>query len=40
MKTGQLEIIFDQKRDRYLLINVGWNNGRQVHGCIIHFDII
>ncbi len=36
----ETEIIFDQKRDRYLLINMGWNNGRRVHGCIIHIDII
>ncbi len=21
-------------------MNVGWNNGRRVHGCIIHVDII
>ena len=36
----ETEIIFDQKHDRYLLVNVGWNNGRRVHGCIIHLDII
>ncbi|MGK7876991.1 MAG: XisI protein [Xenococcaceae cyanobacterium] len=36
----ETEIIFDKKRDHYLLINVGWNNGRRVHGCIIHVDII
>ena len=36
----ETEIIFDQKRNHYLLINMGWNNGRRVHGCIIHIDII
>ena len=36
----ETEVIFDQKRHRYLLVNVGWNNGRRVHGCIIHIDII
>jgi len=34
------ETIFDQKCDHYLLINVGWHNGRRVHSCIIHLDII
>ena len=40
--NGELEsmVIFDQKRDRYLLVNVGWNKNRRVHGCIIHIDII
>ncbi|ELS00128.1 XisI protein [Gloeocapsa sp. PCC 73106] len=36
----ETEIIFDQQRDRYLLMNVGWDNGHRVHGCIIHIDII
>jgi XisI protein len=34
------EILFDRQRDRYALINVGWNNERRVHGCILHLDII
>ena len=36
----ETEIIFDRKRDRYLLVNVGWNSHIRVHGCIIHLDII
>lgn len=30
--------VFD--RDRYLLMIVGWEGVRQVHGCIIHVEII
>ncbi len=33
-------IVFDRDRDRYLLIIVGWEGVRQVHGCIIHVEII
>ncbi|MBW4627981.1 MAG: XisI protein [Brasilonema octagenarum HA4186-MV1] len=36
----QTEVVFDRKNDRYLLVNVGWDGERRVHGCIIHIDII
>ena len=36
-KTG---VVFDRDRDRYLLIDVGWDGKRRVHGCIVHIDII
>jgi hypothetical protein len=34
------EVVFDRVRDRYLLIDVGWDGKRRVHGCIVHIDII
>ena len=34
------EVIFDRPHDRYLLVEVGWENNRRVHDCIIHVDII
>jgi len=34
------ELVFDRVRDRYLLIDVGWDGKRRVHGCIVHIDII
>jgi hypothetical protein len=36
----QTEIISDRKSDHYLLINVGWNKDRRIHGCLVHIDII
>ena len=36
----QTEAVFDRANDRYLLINVGWNNGSRVHGSLVHIDII
>ncbi len=32
--------VFDPIRDRYLLMIVGWEDFSQVHGCIIHIEII
>ena len=36
----QTEPIFDRINDHYLLVNVGWDHDRRVHGCLIHIDII
>ena len=32
--------VFDRDTNRYLLMIVGWEGIRQVHGCIIHVEII
>lgn len=39
---GEIEIktVFDRNQDRYLVMNVGWDNNRRVHGALIHVDII
>ena len=36
----QTETIFDHKNDHYLPINMGWNKGSRIHGCLVHLDII
>jgi hypothetical protein len=36
----QTEAVFDRRRDRYLLMNVGWDRGQRVHGCLVHVDLI
>jgi hypothetical protein len=36
----RLEIVIDQQRNRYLLVEVGWENGRRIHGTLLHIDII
>src|SRR5436190_8577016 len=36
----QTETVFDRKHDRYLLVNVGWDGGKRVHGSLVHIDII
>lgn len=36
----EIEVIFDCQRDRYLLVEVGWENNARVHHTIAHLDII
>ncbi len=34
------QTVFDRASDRYLLIIVGSDNKRRVHGCLVHIDRI
>ncbi|MDJ0837548.1 MAG: XisI protein [Acidobacteriota bacterium] len=34
------EAVFDHDKDRYLLVNVGWDQGKRIHGSLVHIDII
>jgi len=34
------ELVFDEKRDRYLLVHVGWQGARRIYGCPMQIDII
>jgi len=36
----QTEVVFDREADRYLLMAVGWEGAKRIHGCMIHIDII
>lgn len=36
----QVELVFDRKRDRYLLVEAGWQDGYRIYGTLIHIDII
>lgn len=33
-------VVIDCANNQYLLVNVGWDQGRRIHGCLIHLDII
>jgi len=33
------ETVFDRRRDRYLIVIVGWEGHRYEHGCTVHIDI-
>ncbi|NJK35338.1 MAG: XisI protein [Oscillatoriales cyanobacterium SM2_2_1] len=35
----EVELVFDDEHDRYLLLDVGWEGEKRVHHCIFHFDI-
>jgi hypothetical protein len=34
------EAVFDRKRDRYALLDVGWEGDERIRGCLVHIDII
>jgi XisI protein len=34
-----VELVFDTENDRYLLLDVGWQETKRIHHCIFHFDI-
>lgn len=36
----QSETVFDRESDRYLLIISGRENGKRVHGCLVHVEMI
>jgi hypothetical protein len=33
-------VVCDRDADRYLLMTVGWDQDKRVHGCLVHIDII
>ncbi len=36
----QSEVVMDRRSDHYLLLAVGWDGARRIHGSIVHIDII
>jgi hypothetical protein len=35
----ETEVIFDQERDRYQVVHVGWDGDQFIHVCVSHVDI-
>lgn len=38
--TNKLQVVFDEERDSYLLLYVGWRNEERIYGCTIQIDIL
>lgn len=38
---GEVEskVVYDRQNDHYLMLAVGWEGVKRVHGCIIHLEI-
>lgn len=36
----QNELIIDCEADRYMIVSIGWQGAKRIHGCLIHIDII
>lgn len=34
-----IETVFDTEGDHYLVLTVGWDGVRRIHGCLVHIDI-
>jgi len=35
----EAELIFDDAKNHYELMMMGWNGYRRIHGCVLHVDI-
>lgn len=36
----QVELVFDRERNRYLLVEAGWQNDYRIYGTLLHIDIV
>ncbi|MFM7427294.1 MAG: XisI protein [Elainella sp.] len=36
----QVELVFDREQGRYLLVEVGWEEGRRIYGTLLHIDLV
>ncbi|TAE58845.1 MAG: XisI protein [Nostocales cyanobacterium] len=36
----ECKTVFDEENDSYLLITLGWQDHKRIHGCLVHLDII
>ncbi|MBD2439246.1 XisI protein [Nostoc sp. FACHB-110] len=36
----QIELVFDRERNRYILVEAGWQNDYRIYGSLLHIDII
>jgi hypothetical protein len=34
------ETVFDLKNDRYMVVSMGWDDVRRIHGCLLHVEIL
>ncbi|NJO66763.1 MAG: XisI protein [Leptolyngbyaceae cyanobacterium RM1_405_57] len=32
--------VFDENSDSYLLVTLGWDGAKRIHGCLVHIEII
>ena len=36
----KVELVLDEKNDRYLLVETGWKNGYRIYGTLLHLDLM
>ena len=37
---SDLQLIIDENKDHYLLVEVGWHKNQRIYGSLIHLDLI
>ena len=39
---GEVEskVVYDRQNDQYLMLAIGWEGVKRVHGCVVHIEII
>jgi hypothetical protein len=37
--TSEIELIFDDERQHYLAVRVGWHKQTRIYFCLVHIDI-
>lgn len=35
----EVQLIFDQEKDHYQWVNVGWQGFNRIYQCLVHFDL-
>jgi hypothetical protein len=35
----EVQALFDEERDHYQVLGVGWEGKKRIYGCSVHFDI-
>ena len=39
-EDSEAKLIFDEDRDRFLVMHVNWRNDYRIYGCAVHLDLI
>ncbi|MFT4760080.1 MAG: hypothetical protein ACI9XO_003290 [Paraglaciecola sp.] len=38
-EESEVQPVFDEKRNHYFLMDIGWKNMHRIHACLLHIDI-
>jgi hypothetical protein len=38
-EESEIQPVFDEKRNHYFLMDIGWKNMHRIHTCLLHIDI-
>ncbi|GAK59898.1 XisI protein-like protein [Candidatus Vecturithrix granuli] len=38
-EDSRVELVFDDERERYVVMRVGWFHHKRIHHCLVHIDL-